>query len=387
MNLWRNLKHFSIPEEIMNREDDEWFMRLALKEAKKGLGRTSPNPCVGAVIVKNGRIISKGYHKKAGTPHAEVNAIRQATEAVAGATIYVTLEPCNHTGKTPPCTQAIIESGISRVVVGMKDPNPLVNGKGIIVLQRCGIAVFSGILEKECEAVNVAFIKQITTGIPFVIMKAGVSLDGRLNYQQGKSGWLTGQESVLEAHKLRDRFDAVLVGGRTVAIDNPSLTTRIAGRRTKDAIRIILDTHLSTPLNSKVYRLDSPAPTWVFHAENAPQSKIDDFQAQGIRLFSIAQNGSVLNLLEILKVLGREGLCSVMVEGGAKLHGAMMNEKLFDYAHLFHAPCFAGDKGVSLAEGLFVQDQKNAPKLISVRYKRLGDDMMVSGKMSYSHIV
>ncbi len=368
----------------MNSQEDVHFMRLALREARKGLGRTSPNPCVGAIIVKDKIIIAKGYHKKAGTPHAEINAIRQAIDAVAGATMYVTLEPCNHTGKTPPCTRAIVESGISRVVVGMKDPNPLVNGTGIAFLENCGIAVTSGVLEHECEEINFAFIKHITTGRPWVIMKAGVSLDGRLNYMQGKSDWITGHESLLEAHKLRDKVDAILVGCRTIAIDNPLLTTRLSHGRTKDPVRIILDSHLSTPLDAKVYHLHSTAPTWVFHSEDASSIKIADFQAQGIRLFSTQRESRGLNLLEILNILGREGICSVMVEGGAQLHGAILRSKLFDYAHLFYAPIFAGDKGVCLTEGLSVEDRQNAPKLVSVDYKRCGDNMLISGRVSYS---
>ncbi len=368
----------------MNSKEDVHFMRLALQEARKGLGRTSPNPCVGAVIVKNDRIIAKGYHKKAGTPHAEIVAIMQATEAVDGATLYVTLEPCNHTGKTPPCTRAIVESGVTRVVVGMKDPNPLVNGTGIAYLMSSGVAMTSGVLEEECLEINVAFVKRITTGLPWVIMKAGMSLDGRLNYQQGRSGWITSNESVLEAHKLRDKIDAVLVGGRTIAIDNPSLTTRLPKGRTKDPVRIIIDSQLSTPLNAKVYHLDSPSPTWVFHSEDALPSRIADFQAQGVRLFPSERKCDGLNLGNILKILGGEELSSVMVEGGAKVHGAFLNEQLFDYANLFQAPLFAGDKGVSLAEGLHVQDRQNAPKLVSVSYKRLGDDMLISGRLSYS---
>ncbi|MFH0780790.1 MAG: bifunctional diaminohydroxyphosphoribosylaminopyrimidine deaminase/5-amino-6-(5-phosphoribosylamino)uracil reductase RibD [Pseudomonadota bacterium] len=368
----------------MNSQEDLYFMSIAVKEARKGLGKTSPNPCVGAVIVKNGRIIGKGYHKKAGTPHAEINAIGKATESVAGATLYVTLEPCNHTGKTPPCTRAILDGKITRVVVGMKDPNPMVNGAGIHFLENCGVAVTSGVLEHVCEELNGPFIKHITTGLPWMIMKAGVSLDGRLNYLQGMSDWITGKESVLEAHKLRNRVDAILVGARTIAIDNPSLTTRLPWKLTKDPVRIIVDSQLTTSLNAKVYHLNSSAPTWVFHSEDAPQSKIEDFQAQGVRLFPIQRDVSGLNLLNVLKMLGREGLCSVMVEGGGKLHGALLNQQLFDYAHLFFAPLFAGDKGIGLAEGLRGKDRQSAPKLVEVRYKRLGDDMLVSGKVSYS---
>jgi diaminohydroxyphosphoribosylaminopyrimidine deaminase / 5-amino-6-(5-phosphoribosylamino)uracil reductase len=368
----------------MNRSEDERFMRLAIREARKGLGRTSPNPCVGAVIVKDGRVIAKGYHKKAGTPHAEINAIRKACEPVAGATMYVTLEPCNHTGKTPPCTRSIIDNGLTRVIVGMKDPNPLVNGTGIAFLKSSGVAVTSGVLEQECEEINFPFIKYITTGLPWVIMKAGMSLDGRLNYLQGESGWITGEESVIAAHKLRNRVDAVVVGGRTVTIDNPSLTTRLPRGRSKDPVRIIIDSRLSTPLTAKVYNLRSSASTWVFHGEDAPLKKIAAFHNKGIRLFSTVRDGNGLSLLEILKTLGKEGLCSIMVEGGAKLHGAFLNGRLFDYAQLFVAPLFAGDKGVCLTEGFFAQDKENAPKLVAVCYKRLGDDMLVSGRICYS---
>ena len=369
----------------MNSQEDVFFMRQALKEARKGLGRTSPNPCVGAVVVKNDRIIARGYHKKAGTPHAEVNAIKQATEDIAGATLYVTLEPCNHTGKTPPCTRAILESGISRVVVGMKDPNPLVNGTGIAFLESCGVAVTSGVLEQQCEEINLSFIKYITTGLPWVIMKAGMSLDGRLSYFREKSGWITGSESVLEAHKLRDRVDAILVGGRTITIDNPSLTTRLPRRRTHNPVRIILDSQLSTSLNAKVYRLESTASTWVFHSIDAHPSKIAEFQSQGIRLFPVARHGNGVQLLEVLGILGKEGICSVMVEGGGRVHGAFLSEQLVDYVHLFQAPLFAGDSGVPLAEGFQVQDRHNAPRLSSIRYKRLGDDMLISGNITYAN--
>ncbi len=367
----------------MTDSEDFYFMRLALKEAKKGLGRTSPNPCVGAVIVKDGRLIAKGYHQKAGSPHAEINAIRQAVESVAGSTMYVTLEPCNHTGKTPPCTQAIIASGVSRVVVGMQDPNPLVNGTGINFLKAYGLDVTSGILRKECEAINLPFIKHTTTGLPWIMMKAGVSLDGRLNYQDGESGWLTGKSSVVEAHRLRNRIDAILVGSRTIKIDNPELTTRLLRGRIKDPIRIILDTRLSTQLAAKVYNLDSTAPTWVFHAEDASPTNVARFQAHGVRLFSVPHKNNGLDLFEVFKVLGGVGLCSVMVEGGAKLHSACLKERLFDYANLFYAPLFAGDNGMSLTYGLNIRNQSNAPKLVAVHYRRLGDDMLISGRVSY----
>ena len=367
----------------MTEKQDEQFMRLALKEARKGVGRTSPNPCVGAVIVKNGQVIAKGYHQKAGLPHAEINAISKSSESLFDTTIYVTLEPCSHTGKTPPCSQAILDIGFSRVVVGMTDPNPLVNGSGIDLLRSNGVEVKSGVLEQECKELNFPFIKHITQGIPWVIMKAGVSLDGRLNYQRGYNGWITGEQSGREVHKLRNSVDAILVGRNTVQIDNPSLTTRLSRGLSKDPIRIILDSDLSTSLSSKVYQLDSKAPTWVICASDIPKYKRLEFQNLGLKLITINRTARGLDLRSLLKALGKENICSVLVEGGASLHGAFLREKLFDYAHLFYAPIFAGDQGVSLVEGLPVHDRDTAPRLVKIKHKRLGDDMLISGQVSY----
>ena len=367
----------------MTAKSDEHFMRVALKEAKKGIGRTSPNPAVGAVIVSDGNIISKGYHKKAGMPHAEINAINAAKTSLTGTTIYVTLEPCNHTGKTPPCTRAILESGISRVVVGMKDPNPLVSGSGIDYLRQKGIAVDSDILEKECKDINRPFIKFITRGLPWVIMKAGVSLDGRLNYQKGKSGWMTGEQSAREVHKLRDKVDAILVGRGTIEIDNPSLTARLTGKKTKDPVRIVVDSELSLPLSSRVLHLDSKAPTWIFCRDGLSGEKRAQYEKPGVRIFQVPCMGDGLDLKKIMTILGRESICSVLVEGGGQLHSSFLRERIYDYAQIFHAPVLAGDRGVPLLEGYSVADRSCSPRLSNVRYTRLGDDMMVSGQLVY----
>ena len=367
----------------MTVKPDEYFMRVALKEAKKGVGRTSPNPAVGAVIVCDGNIISKGYHKKAGMPHAEINAINVAKKSLSGTTIYVTLEPCNHTGKTPPCTQAIIENGISRVVVGMKDPNPLVSGSGIDYLRQKGITVDSGILEKKCRDINRPFIKFITSGLPWVIMKAGVSLDGRLNYQKGQSGWITGEQSVREVHKLRNKVDAILVGRGTVEIDNPSLTTRLTGKKTEDPVRIVVDSELSLPLASRVLHLDSKASTWIFCRDGLSEEKKAKYAKSGVRIFQVPVMGDGLDLKKIMTILGRESICSVLVEGGGQMHSSLLRERIYDYAHIFHAPVLAGDRGVSLLEGYSVTDRSRSPRLSDVRYKRVGDDMMVSGELVY----
>lgn len=368
----------------MRIELDSHFMKKALQQAKKGLGRTSPNPCVGAVLVKDGKIVGAGYHKKAGTPHAEIHALADAGSEAKGATMYVTLEPCNHTGKTPPCSHAVAEAGVSRVVVGMRDPNPLVDGSGIDYLQQHGIEVASGVLEKQCRTINLPFLKHITTGLPYVVMKAGISLDGKLNYQKGKSGWITGPQSGKYVHRLRDRNDAIMVGYNTVLIDDPSLTTRLTSGRGRDPVRIILDRELRTPLNAKVFSGSSGAYCWVFCGETADVTKIKDLEKGGVKITQIPLlKEPRLDLSAMLKVLGKAGICSVLVEGGAGLHGSLMKQNLFDYAYLFQAPLFAGAEGVSLLSGYTAKDKKCAPYLNKTKYQRLGDDIVIHGEFCY----
>jgi len=364
--------------------NDSHYMRMALFEARKGEGRTSPNPCVGAVIVKNGRVLSKGYHKSAGSPHAEVNAIRKVTESLVGTTIYVTLEPCNHTGKTPPCTQTIIENGISRVVIGVTDPNPLVDGSGISFLKKHGVEVVTGILRDECFEIIRPFVKYITQAVPWTIMKGGISLDGKINYVKGKSGWITGKESSAEVHRIRDKVDAILIGVETVRIDNPSLTTRRDNFKGKDPIRIIIDTFLRSPLSSKVFHVDSEAPTWVFCSNDAPKNKMAELRQLGVKIRLVQTIDNKLDLQQVLKILGKAGVCSVLVEGGARLHGSFLKERLFDSACLFFAPLFAGDSGISLVAGYDIEEQNSAPRLTDVSYKRLGEDMMIKGIFQYN---
>ncbi len=371
--------------EMMQSDIHEHFMQLALNEAQRGLGRTSPNPCVGAVIVKGGQVISKGYHEKAGMPHAEIVAIRNAenSDCIVGASIYVTLEPCNHTGRTPPCSRAIVESGIENVIVGMTDPNPAVNGTGIDYLRDHGVSVVSGVLQQKCEAINYPFIKHITQGLPWTILKAGASLDGRLNYQRGSAGWITGEETGKEVHRLRDSVDAILIGSRTLAIDNPSLTTRLLGRPGKDPARIVLDTHLTSSRSAKIFHLESEAPTILFCSADIPSDQLAPYQELGAKVFQVATDRSGLVLQQVLEKLGRNDICSVLIEGGATIHGAFLQKKLVDYAHIFYAPIFAGDQGVSLLEGLGVACRENAPYLSGVEYKRVGEDLMVSGRLAY----
>jgi diaminohydroxyphosphoribosylaminopyrimidine deaminase/5-amino-6-(5-phosphoribosylamino)uracil reductase len=368
-----------------NKTDKE-FMDLALTEAKKGLGRTAPNPCVGAVIVRDGQEISRGYHKKAGTPHAEIHALKKAGGNARGATIYVTLEPCNHTGRTPPCSHALVAAGIKRVVVGMTDPNPLVSGSGNQYLRDHGIEVVSGVLEKECVQLNLPFIKHITTGTPFVVMKAGISLDGKISYQKGIPGQITGKESLAKLHVLRDSFDAILVGRGTLLADDPSLTTRIpAGGR--DPVRVILDSSLQIPLDSRVLHLDSRAQTIIVCAKQADRKKVKLLSGlKNVQVHSVArrQDGG-LDLESILQFLGKLGVCSLLVEGGAEIHASFLKCGLVDRVMLFMAPLFAGTDGTGLLSNYSVSARQTAPMLHNVSYTPLGDDILIQGDVRLGH--
>ncbi|MCF8055571.1 MAG: bifunctional diaminohydroxyphosphoribosylaminopyrimidine deaminase/5-amino-6-(5-phosphoribosylamino)uracil reductase RibD [Desulfocapsa sp.] len=358
-------------------------MRLALQEAKKGVGRTSPNPSVGAVIVRNGAMISRGYHKKAGTPHAEVHALREAGAMAIGATLYVTLEPCNHTGRTPPCSHAVAAAGIKRVVVGMEDPNPLVSGSGNSYLRKRGIEVISGILENECRELNLPFIKHINTGRPFVVMKAGMSLDGKLSYRDGQPGKMTGKRSLRKLHGLRDRYDSILVGRGTVVADNPSLTTRLV-KRGRDPLRVILDSTLQLSLESKILHLDSCASTLIFCSKHAEQKKRRVLaKMEGVLIQTVDEDkDGGLDLDAVLVSLGRMGICSLLVEGGAAVHSSFLRKGLVDRVMLFIAPLFAGSAGTPLLSEFSVEDRDQAPLLGNVSYTRCGEDLLVQGDLS-----
>lgn len=358
-------------------------MRLALAQAKKGLGRTSPNPCVGAVIVQDdGVIVGRGYHKKAGTPHAEIHALADAGGRARGCTIYVTLEPCNHTGRTPPCSHAVANAGIRRVVVGLEDPNPLVSGSGICYLRQRGLEVCCGVLEKECRELNLPFIKHIGSGRPFVVLKAGISLDGRLSYQEGISGQMTGAKSHHHLHQLRDQHDAILVGRGTVQADNPSLTTRLK-KGGRDPLRVILDSSLAISCDAKILHLNSTAHTLIFCCHRASSKKRALLEAmEGVAVHGVARSESgPLDLVEILDHLGEMGVCSLLVEGGGQVHASFLEKALVDRVILFVAPLFAGSAGTPLLEGFSVIGAADAPRLRNVLYRRCGDDLLVQGDL------
>lgn len=360
---------------------DIHFMGLALKEARKGLGRTSPNPCVGAVVVKDGVVVGKGYHHKAGELHAEPNALRDAGGRGLGATLYVTLEPCNHTGRTPPCTEAIRRAGIARVVIGMTDPNPLVTGGGVHFLQSHGIAVTAGILEEECRDINRPFIKYITTGQPWVIMKAGMSLDGRIAAAPNRRTMITGDQSRRMVHKLREQTDAILIGVETALVDNPLLAARTGkGGSGKDPERIVLDTHLRLSPNAKMLRQESSASTWIFCGPAGDVNRERELLNAGAKVIRVPlEEENSLDLMEVLAELGKKQMTSVLVEGGGRVHGAFLKRNLVDEVCLFIAPLFLGSAGVAVvdADGLCFEAENI--RLIGMRTRRLGDDIMVQG--------
>jgi diaminohydroxyphosphoribosylaminopyrimidine deaminase/5-amino-6-(5-phosphoribosylamino)uracil reductase len=333
------LFHFCWSKSFMT---DEQAMRRAIELAERGTGYVSPNPRVGAVLVQQGEIIGEGWHQQHGGVHAEVDAIRNATRPVEGATLYVNLEPCSHHGKQPPCVDLVIEKKIGRVVVGMIDPNPEVSGKGILALQEAGIPVTMGVLEEECQWLNRFFTKYITTGQPYIIAKIAQSLDGCIATVYGQSKWITGEESRKATHVIRAEVDAVLVGAVTVSKDDPELNVRLVEGR--DPKRVILDSDLSTSLKSKVFGTEDRENTFVFCSPAAmAKQKATALKISGVHVLPAgAGNGDYLNLRAILEQLASKNIASVLVEGGARIFSSFAQENLIDELHIFIAPMLVG---------------------------------------------
>jgi diaminohydroxyphosphoribosylaminopyrimidine deaminase/5-amino-6-(5-phosphoribosylamino)uracil reductase len=361
------------------RPDDERFMRLALAEARKGLGRTHPNPAVGAVIVKGGKVIAAGYHARAGTAHAEANALMLAGAKAKGATIYSTLEPCDHFGRTPPCTQAILDHRLARVVYGSSDPNPLVDGKGVRRMKRAGLSVTGGVLAAECDALNEPFFKVMRTGVPFVTVKAGITLDGKIATAGGHSKWITSEDARRQAHALRDRVDAIVVGAGTVVADDPALTTRIDGGR--HAMRVVIDPQLRTKPSAKVYAANGPKVV-VLTGKPVDSYRARAFAKRGVQVVPVPERRGQLDLVTGLKALVKLGVLHVMVEGGAVTTGRFLEAGLVDEVVLFVAPKVVGADGLSWAGGLGVRriDQARAFTLKDVA--PVGPDLMLRLRVS-----
>ena len=361
----------------MGSDFEREVMQRAVREAKRG--RTSPNPRVGAAIVRDGKVISMGHHARAGQPHAEVDAIRNAGGSVEGATLYVTLEPCNHQGRTGPCTDAILEAGIARVVIGCRDPAPHVAG-AIERLKGAGVEVDVGLLEEECTALVADFTKHIRTGLPFVTLKAAVTLDGKIATRTGDSKWITGEEARTETHRMRDESDAILVGVGTVLADDPRLTVRhIEGR---DPIRVVLDASLRTPPTAAI--LDpgrtSSASTLIFHARDADTSRRETLTAPGVEFIPVSRHARGVDLHEVLQVLGDRDVVRLLVEGGSHVHGAFLDLSLADRAAIFIAPRILGDAdAIPFAAGSGVDAIERAWRLVRTQVRVFGSDWLVSG--------
>jgi len=357
---------------------DEIYMRQVLRLARRGLGMTSPNPAVGALIVKNGQIIGSGYHKKAGAPHAEIEALSRAGEAARDSSLYVNLEPCNHYGRTPPCTKAIVESGIKRVVVGIADPNPQVAGGGCAFLRAQGIEVKRDVLAQECARLNEAYLTYVTAGRPFVILKGALTLDGWMATRTGNSKYITNEKSRKFVHTLRKRVDAIMVGVQTVIIDNPLLTPYLVKTSVPNPVKVVVDTHLRIPLNSRVFDSGTAPLTIIAAGSKVSTKKRNRIEELGGRIITCRMRGGRIDLADLLGRLAKMSINSILVEGGATLFDTFVREGLADKFYLFFAPkILGGDDGVPFTRGPGCDIMKECMSLTITTVKRFGDDVMI----------
>ena len=359
----------------------EGDMKLALELAKKGIGRVHPNPMVGAVIVKDGKILGQGYHKKCGEGHAEVNAFKDAEEKnenVEGAEMYVTLEPCSHFGKTPPCADKIIEKKISKVFIGTLDPNPLVAGRGVKKLKDAGIYVEYGILESECYKLNEVFMKYIVKKEPFVVMKTGMSLDGKIATYSGESKWITEERSREDVHNLRNELTGIMVGINTVLKDNPQLTCRVNGGR--NPIRIIVDSNLKIPMDCKIVNTAKEVETIIATTDKANLDKINSLEDKGVKIIVVPSKNGKVNLKELMTILGKLKIDSILLEGGGTLNFSALEEGIVDKVKIYIAPKIIGGKDSKTPiEGKGIDNLKDAFKITNLSVSTIGEDILVEG--------
>ena len=354
------------------------YMKRALELAREGAGYTNPNPLVGAVIVKEGRIIGEGYHRVYGSHHAEINALLGAREDVKGSTMYVTLEPCAHEGKTPPCAKAIVEKGIKKVVIGLKDPNPLVAGKGIKILEDAGIEVLSGVLEDESRRLNEIFLKYIVSGMPFVIMKTAMTLDGKIATWTHESQWISGELSRQYVHETRHKVAGIMVGIGTVLADNPSLTTWLEDKKGRDPIRIIVDSQGKIPLEARVLNLKSQARTIVAVTEQADQGKLKQLEAKGAEVIVIPSQNKKVDLALLMQELGKRQIDSILLEGGSQLNYSALEAGIVDKVNAFIAPkIIGGERAKTPVGGQGKASMKEAINLHETKIHRFGEDIMI----------
>lgn len=357
---------------------DQEYMQLALDLAASAKGKTNPNPLVGAVLVKDGVIVGTGLHRKAGEPHAEVHAFNMAGKHAKGATLYVTLEPCSHYGKTPPCAKLVKESEVSRVVVAMQDPNSEVAGRGIKLLRDAGIQVEVGVLEQEARKLNERFIHNMITSRPFVISKFAMTLDGKLATHKGHSKWITGVEARVNVHQLRNEVDAILVGVGTVLADNPSLTTRLPDGEGKHPIRVILDSQIRTPLDAFVLQSDV-AETIIVTSTNVDPERIKLYEEKGITFIYVSDDGNGLNLKEMLVKLYQRGITDVLVEGGGAVNASFLRAGLIDKYLIYVAPkVLGGRNSVTPFAGEDVDTVDAAMHVSFDEIEKFGEDLRIT---------
>jgi diaminohydroxyphosphoribosylaminopyrimidine deaminase / 5-amino-6-(5-phosphoribosylamino)uracil reductase len=359
---------------------DESYIQLTLELAKRGIGKVSPNPLVGCVITRNDKIIGAGFHTKYGDEHAEINAINSSQESLEGSTLYVNLEPCSHYGNTPPCVDSIIKEKIKRVVIGTLDLNPVVNGRGIKKLKAAGVEVKAGVLEKECEELNKFFFKFISKKIPYVTLKAAITLDGKIADVNAKSEWISSEESRKYVHSLRSKYDAVLIGANTALIDNPQLTVRhVEGR---NPWRIVLDPELNLPVELSLFRKNYDQRTIIVLSEKGlkKKRKLAQLENSGVKIIEAKNSDKdFINLKSLLKELAKIYITSVLVEGGSEILTSFIKQKLFDDLILFITPKLIGD-GIPLVQNLGISSIKNSLNLKLKSCEVLADDIVAEYK-------
>lgn len=364
----------------MNPTNDSDYMRMALELAARGAGYVSPNPMVGAVVVKDHRVVGKGFHQAVGGPHAEVHAIDDAGDQARGATLYVTLEPCNHHGRTPPCTRRILDAGIQRVVVAMADPNPDVTGGGNAYLNSRGVNVVCGVCEAEAGRLNESFIKYVRTKLPFVVLKMAATLDGRIATRTGDARWVTGPAARARVHALRHAMDAIMVGVGTVKADDPELTTRLEKGHGVDPTRIILDTGLRMPETARMLRQASAAETWVICGPGVDENSRKRLSDQGALILESSLANGRIDLKALMGVLGTRGIASLLIEGGARVAASALKAGIVDKVLFFYAPkILGGDDGVPMCRGPGPEKMRECLDLHQVEVCRVGEDVLVAG--------
>ncbi|MFH0827725.1 MAG: bifunctional diaminohydroxyphosphoribosylaminopyrimidine deaminase/5-amino-6-(5-phosphoribosylamino)uracil reductase RibD [Candidatus Omnitrophota bacterium] len=359
------------------KRDHNYFMNMAIKLALKAKGLTSPNPMVGALVVKNGRVIGRGFHEKAGLAHAEVLALDEAGKDSRGAVLYVTLEPCAHFGRTPPCVDRIIQSKVKEVIIGMLDPNPLNNGKGIQILKNHKIKVETGFLEDKLRALNAPFIKYITERMPYVTVKVGQSLDGKIATRTGESKWITSEESRNFSHRMRQDYDAVMVGVNTVRRDNPKLDAWFSR---KQPVKIVIDSRLSTPQDSNIFLLDKKVIIVTIPTLPGQETENRKILKQKATVLEVKEKFGQVNLKDMLKKLARMDITSILVEGGGNLIGSLFDEGLVDKVLFFISPKIIGGKdAVSSVIGKGIRRLDSAVTLKNIKFRRFKEDILVEG--------